>query len=171
MIRRDRRAATNIIPQTMATSTGPRLWQMTREGGTQGKKTRQGLESNALWFKIAWKWDIRFNTLSHVFRCNWVSPTERACKANRVEHANEWAMRVNERADERVAWYSCFDSSLFWTIVERVKDYRRVRGGELEAVTISEFANAYDEWKEKLRKMLTTGDKETTTISVNGKIE
>ena len=52
-----------------------------------------------------------------------------------------------------------------------MKDYRRVRGGELEAVTISEFANAYDEWKEKLRKMLTTGDKETTTISVNGKIE
>ena len=55
--------------------------------------------------------------------------------------------------------------------MERVKDCRRVRGGELEVGTISEFANVYYEWMEVVRKLLTMGNKETTTISVIGKIE
>ena len=46
----------------------------------------------------------------------WMSAAERASSA---KQANEWAVRVNEQMDERVAQYLCPNSWLFWTIVDQ----------------------------------------------------
>ena len=47
-----------------------------------------------------------------------MSAAERASKASSVEPANEKAVRVNERTDERVAKYLRLDSCLFETTVQ-----------------------------------------------------
>ena len=49
----------------------------------------------------------------------WVSTAEGASEASSPEQANEWAVRANERTDERVAQYLRIDSCLFQTIVHR----------------------------------------------------
>ena len=44
---------------------------------------------------------------------------EEVSKASRAEQAKEWAMRVNEQIDKRVAQYLRLNSWLFWPIVQR----------------------------------------------------
>ena len=48
-----------------------------------------------------------------------MSAAEGASEASSPEQANEWAVRANERTDERVAQYLRLDSCLFQTIVRR----------------------------------------------------
>ena len=79
-----------------------------------------------LWFKTALCLKIN-HSLSHKLgsergskwmnECSGARDRSEQCKASSVEQANEWAVKVNERMDERVTQYLRLDSWLFWTIV------------------------------------------------------
>ena len=46
-------------------------------------------------------------------------------KASRVEQANEWAVRTNERTNKQVAQYLRLDSWFFWTTAGHVMAHDR----------------------------------------------
>ena len=54
-----------------------------------------------------------------------VSAAERGSEASSAEQANEWAVRANERTDERMTQYCSLDSWLFWpTVCWRFQGWR-----------------------------------------------
>ena len=78
-----------------------------------------------LWTAALWARIERNNITSHFPQAReWVkgaseqmSAAECASEASSVEQANEWAARVNERTDKRVAQFSNLYSWLFWPTV------------------------------------------------------
>ena len=67
-----------------------------------------------------------------------MSAAERASEASSVEQANKWAVRVNERTDERVAQYLRLYFWLIQTTVERKPIEKKV-GERRVKKTISWF--------------------------------
>ena len=78
----------------------------------------------ALWFRTAWIWDIKINfpmSEGASERANkWA---QRSAQTSSAEQANEWVVRVNERADERMAQYLRPDFKRFWISVHRLEGF------------------------------------------------
>ena len=73
----------------------PRGWETRAEGQEAQNGASRSYATVPRWGKFRSFWDIN-NSLSHQLGSEW---------SERSERANKWAVRVNERTDERVAQY------------------------------------------------------------------